>query len=221
MAPSSFAVIFDLDGVVVDNLHYHWLAWEAFCRAHDVWMDEKNFLQKYNGRVNAEILDDVFQKPLSEEEHAQFEKEKENYYRELYHPKLTLIPGLREFLEKLRNQNIPIGLGTAAPKDNVDFVLDTANIRSYFSVISDASGNVRGKPHPDIYTVAIQKLGINPGQCIVFEDSEFGIAAGLAAGAHVVALATTNPRERLGDAEMIIDDFTQISVDELHRLVQS
>jgi len=114
-----------------------------------------------------------------------------------------LVPGIASFLG--RYDTIPKALGTNAEPANVDFVLDTAGLRPFFRVIVDGMQVERPKPHPEIYLIGAQRLGVEPSRCVVFEDSPSGIAAARAAGMRVVGITTT--ADQLEGVELHVRDF--------------
>lgn len=203
-----------MDGVLVANTDFHINAWLQFAQRHGFPLTKKQYVENINGRVSADAMAYVFRRPISADELITLTEEKEAIYRELYRPYLQPIPGLIEFLEALQEQHIPAAVGTSAPESNVRFTLDGLSLRPYFNAVVDASMIQHGKPNPEIYLKAAQKLGVAPAHCVVFEDALAGIEAGLRAGMTVVALATTHTREELVDtgAALIVDDFTGLTI---------
>jgi beta-phosphoglucomutase-like phosphatase (HAD superfamily) len=135
-------------------------------------------------------------------------KEKEIIYSELYRPFIKPVEGLPVFLKHATDLAIPIALATSAPLENVDFTLDSTGLKKYFGLISDASMVKNGKPDPEIYLLTAAKLGVQPSDCIVFEDSVAGIQSALSAGMRVIGVATTHkPEELLTYVNEIIMNF--------------
>ena len=217
-AAKAFAVIFDLDGVIVDNMGYHKRAWEIFIKKHNPGLAMEDFSRHF-GRTNRDLVPLVFGRTLSEEEVAVYGEEKEALYRRLYAEHIAPLPGLLNFLRELKEKHVRAVIATSAPKKNLDLVLDGLGIRPWFDALVDASEVEKGKPDPEIYLKAAQKVGRAPEVCIVFEDSRAGIQAGLNAGMKVVGVATTLPPEKLSGTHLVISDFREISVARLERLV--
>jgi len=211
-----------MDGVLVDNHRYHADSWQQFAERHGRTITPDQYAQFINGRVAADSMPYVMQRALLADEVASLTEEKEAIYRKLYASAITPTHGLIDFLTSLKTHNVPMAVGTSAPVSNIAFTLDGTNIRSYFSTIVDASMIHRGKPDPEIYLAAAQRLGIAPERCVVFEDAFSGIEAGLRAGMWVVALATTHSRTELTatKAQLIIDDFTQLTYEGMVNLVE-
>lgn len=225
MPDSSFtptwAALFDMDGVLIDNANFHINAWLQFAQQHNRPLTKDQYLENINGRVSADAMAYVFQRPISPGELIVLTEEKEAIYRELYRPHLQPAPGLLDFLTALKAQHVKLAVGTSAPESNVVFTLDGLPLRPYFDAIVDASMVHKGKPDPEIYLTAANRVGVEPARCVVFEDAFAGIEAGLRAGMKVIALATTHTRDELVDtgASLIVDDFTQLTVEAVQTLL--
>jgi beta-phosphoglucomutase family hydrolase len=209
------AVIFDMDGVMVDNGEFHYKAWKIFCEKHLLPFAEDTFRNKYFGRTNKQILSGLYGKDLSENELRLLADEKEQIYREIYAPVIQPVRGLKEFIFKLKNAGIPIGLATSAPGENVAFVLNALNITQFIDVIVDDSMVTNGKPHPEIYLKTAEILNADPSDCVVFEDSLSGTKSAFDAGMKVFALTTTISREKHKFAHKIVDSFEEIQVEDI------
>jgi beta-phosphoglucomutase family hydrolase len=184
------ALLFDMDGVIIDSNPAHREAWAAFNRRYGLETTEEMHLRMY-GRRNDQIVRDYFGDALSDEEVAARGRAKEALYREMVDARIEdmLVPGIREFLSRYRS--VPMGIASNAEPENVNFLLDRAQLRPYFQAVVDGSRVSNPKPHPDVYLLAARLLGIAPSECIVFEDSPSGVAAALAAGMRAIGLCTT------------------------------
>ena len=184
------ALLFDMDGVIVDSNPMHRQAWELFNRRYGIETTMAMHERMY-GKRNDEIVRDFFGDALSEAEVAERGFAKEALYREMVAGRIEemLVPGLRDFLE--RHRDLPMGLASNAEPENVALFLDGAGLRPYFGAVVDGHQVARPKPFPDIYLRAAKILNTEPENCIVFEDSHSGVAAGLAAGMRVIGLRTT------------------------------
>lgn len=205
------AVIFDMDGTLVNNMNFHQRAWIDFLKTYNVNITEEEFHEKNHGTIT-EVVPRFFSKKLSFEEIVRLGQEKEQLYRDLYRPHLKPIDGLIDFLDKLKEANTRIGLATAGDVPNIDFTIDGLGIRHYFSTITGSEEVKRGKPDPEVYLVTASKMNIDPANCLVVEDTISGIKAGLAAGMQVMAVTTTVKREVLTQYELygIINDYTEL-----------
>jgi beta-phosphoglucomutase family hydrolase len=187
------AFIFDLNGTMIDDMEYHTRAWYHILNdklgKEMSWEDVKTHMY---GK-NAEMLIRVFGADrFTEEELESLSAEKEESYQNAYLPHLCLLPGLMEFLEQAREQQVKIAIGSAATSDNIDFVLDNLGIRHYFDAIVSANEVKTSKPDPETFLKAAEQLGVEPSSCIVFEDVPKGVEAALNANMQCVVLTTTH-----------------------------
>jgi beta-phosphoglucomutase len=190
------AVIFDMDGVVLHNNHWHLEAWLEYARRRSIPLKQEEAYTRVFGRTNREIILEAYP-DTSEETIRQWSAEKEELYREMYAPHFRLAEGLEKLLQLLKQQNLKIALASNAPKENVDFALDKGNIRSFFQSILFEGMAPRPKPFPDIYLLAAKMLGLHPQECLVLEDSPTGIRAGMEAGCRVIGITSTFSRQEL------------------------
>ena len=154
-APPVFSAVFDMDGVIVDNRDFHFRAWEKFAREHGLPFDPEYFKNNLFGRVNRDILKGLFKADLPLEEAALYAREKEALYRQLYKGHVRPAAGLVDLLEELKSAGITTAVATAAPRINLDLVLDEADLRPYFDVLVDIAAVRKGKPAPDLYLKAV------------------------------------------------------------------
>lgn len=207
-----------MDGVIINSYPYHLESIRVFAAKHGFNLDEKEIMFKYFGRQNRVWMPALFDKEMSEAEIEGLADEKEAIYRELYAPDIQPVRGLLKFLGELESHQVPMAIGTSAPRDNVDFVLEKTKSNRYFSGIIDDSMAKVGKPDPDVFLQAAQLINKAPQQCIVIEDSQAGIEAGKRSGAKVIGMATTHRREELPPTDLLIDDFTQLNHEKLRSL---
>lgn len=214
---NNIAIIFDMDGVIVDNHHFHLKSWLHFFEEHGVSMSEQEYKQKVNGRTMGEILPKIMGRDMSKDEIRELGGQKEATYREMYRPHIKPTEGLPEFLKQLEEHNIPFAVATSAPPENVKFTLENTGLRERFSTIIDDTMVSKGKPDPEVYLTAAKTLDMPPERCIVFEDAILGIQAGKNADMKVVGVATTHSREELEaeDTDYVMDDFSELSLEKL------
>ena len=214
-------LLFDMDGVLVNNLEIHRQAFAEFFRFYGV---ERTFdeLNRVFGRGNDDIMGELMPRDVVERVGIrELGYQKEAIYRRIYAPIIEPQPGLINFLADAEREGLRSAVGSSGYRVNVDFVLDKCNIARHFSAIVAGDEVTNCKPHPEIYLTAAAKLGLKPSECVVFEDAEAGIEAAHSAGIKVVALATTFDREFLAktDADVIVDDFRDVTIEMLRELV--
>jgi len=200
-------LIFDMDGVIVDNHIWHFDAWVEFGKRHGLTITREEF-GRYFGSTNELVLKSLFGNSITKKEIIAMGNEKEAIYRELYRPLIKAVDGLPEFLQYASKKGIHMALATSAPFENVKFTLEETGLESYFSVITDSSMVTLGKPDPQVYLITAAKLGVQPSECIVFEDSVPGILSAKNAGMHIIGVATTHTSEELSKyVDKIIVNF--------------
>lgn len=194
------ALIFDMNGTMVDDMSYHTEAWRNIINGEmNGNLSPEEVKREMYGK-NEEVIERIFGKnKFSLDEMNRVSLKKEEAYQAAFRPHLKLIDGLQPFLEKAHSNNIPIAIGTAAIPFNINFVLDNLTLRHYFHAIISADDVKESKPHPETFLKAAEALGMKPDECIVFEDSPKGIETALNAGMQAVAVTTMHSEE----------DFTQ------------
>lgn len=195
-------ILFDMDGVVVDNLPYHVDAWLLFCEKKGIPLTRETFYKELNGMNSKDTFEWFFKKQMTRDEVYPLEEEKEEIYREFYAPYRKPLDGLVEFLKEIRLNGIKVALATSAGQGNIDFTIDGIGLRDPFDVIVGGGEVSKGKPDPEIYVLAAQKLGVNPSNCWVIEDSLQGIKSGQSAGCKVVGITTSHTEKELSHTEI-------------------
>ena len=213
-----FAVIFDMDGVIVDSNPAHKIALQQFANQHGYDLDEQQLREKIYGRTNKEWITNLFG-VLPKETLHQYAHEKEALYRDIFKDDIKPVKGLVGFLDMLEKNNIPKAIGTSAPRVNVDFSLSKTGLEKYFSIILDDTFVTHGKPDPEIYIKVAAAIGLPNAQCIVIEDSLSGVTAGKRAGSKVIGITTTHTKEELLEADLIINDFDELTFEKLQQLI--
>jgi beta-phosphoglucomutase len=217
MITRKLGIIFDMDGVIVDNDIYHFNAWGELCKNYGLDVDKAE-VKTWFGNTNPMILKRLFGDDIDQDTIVRMGSEKEALYRDMYRPDIKALDGLLHLLESLYESGFTIAIATAAPTENVDFVLEHTGIRKYFHKIVDASMIKVGKPSPEIYLKTAEVLQLSVNDCLVFEDSFHGIESANRAGMKVVGVATTHPIEALKNTVMNITDFTEINVTDILKL---
>ncbi|MDW7690410.1 HAD family phosphatase [Flammeovirgaceae bacterium SG7u.111] len=213
-----FAAMFDMDGVIIDSNPFHKISLEIFCKKYGFTFTEEDLRTKLFGRRNAEWIPLIFGEDLTEEEIEKYSYEKEALFREVYKDDIVPLAGLVDFLKELEAAGIPRAVATSAPPENVDFTLEKTNLEGMFGVKLNSSHVTEGKPHPEIYLNTAKAMGYAPANTVVFEDSLAGVESGKRAGAKVVGIASTHTPEELHQADLVVPDFTHLTVEQVAAL---
>lgn len=183
------ALIFDMDGTIVDNMRFHDDAWESWHAGHGLPFDKASFFTQTAGMAVGEIVGPHFP-DADADEVARLGEAKEALYRESYRPHVAPLAGLLALMDRADAAGIPMAVASAAPPANIDVVLDTLGIRARFATIIAPSQGFRGKPNPDLFLGAAERMKVAPETCLVFEDAPLGVEAARRAGMRAVALLT-------------------------------
>lgn len=213
-------IIFDLDGTMVDNMMVHHRAWQKKLASLGLDLDLETVRREIHG-VNEEIIARIFGDRFSPEERRRISAEKELEYRTIFRSSLQLVNGLPQLLEAFSEAGIPMAVGTAAPIENVDFVLDGLGIRHYFRAVLHAGHVSRGKPDPEIFRKAVDAMGVKPEECLVFEDSPAGAETALRLGSKAIIVTTTHQREEFRDFSNVvgfIKDYSGLSIERIKEI---
>ncbi len=218
MVQAKRALIFDMDGTIVDNMGFHTQSWITFFARRGRDIDADEFFRTTAGRQGKEIIRSYMGEDLQDEEVLLLNHEKEAVYRELYAPHRKAVEGFEDLVADARSQGIALAVGTAAPPANVEFTLDGLDLRRHFDTVVGATDVARGKPHPDVFIEAARRCGAEPANCIVFEDAPLGVEAARRAGMRCVVITTTLPAEAFAEFDnvvRIVSDFSELSLDAL------
>ncbi len=186
--------LFDMDGTMVDNMMIHHRAWQRKLSELGLDMSIEEVKEKIHG-VNNEILERLFGDRFTHADRQRISGEKEAAYREIFLPQLKLIDGLQAFLDQAKSANIPMAIGTAAPEENAQFLIDNLALAPYFKGIFHAGSVSKGKPDPEIFDKAAASIDLEAKDCLVFEDSVTGAEAAYRAGAKAIIVTTTHAKE--------------------------
>lgn len=216
------AYIFDFNGTMVMDSFMHETAWrhyvEELCHRE---VPEEEFVKHVHGKTSAKILEHFLGvEALSKEEIVAYSEEKEAYYRELcmeYRERFHLTEGLEKFLDEAKKKGVPMTIATAANRANVEFYFDYFRLDRWFNmekvVYDDAT--LKGKPDPDIYLRAMERLEVKPKNCVVFEDAVSGVMSAYAAGAGKIVGVYGDSNQRLlretGVVDLLVQDFKNIA----------
>ncbi len=206
------ALIFDMDGTLVDNMPYHAQAWPIWAHREGLKLSESEVLAQTHGTISDIVA--RFFPDAAPDARFQIGERKEALYRQLYAPHLRLLPGCADLLEWTRAAKLPVALATAGDRTNIAFTLDGLQIREFFGACIGGEDVAQGKPHPEVFLLAAQKLGVSPHKCLVFEDSPAGVEAARRAGMKCIVVNAMTPREMFGEVSHVIAwarDYRQLA----------
>lgn len=204
------AFLFDLNGTMVDDMHYHIAAWHSILTTLGANISLEKTKAECYGK-NDELLERIFPGRFSLEAKIKMGQDKEHKYRQDFLPNLRLLPGLASFLEAAKANNIAMAIGSAAIISNIDFVVDNLHIRHYFDSIVSADNVKKSKPDPETFISCATQLNVAPKDCIVFEDAPKGVESALNANMRCVVLTTMHEAEEFAhfpNVIKIIKDYT-------------
>ena len=211
------ACIFDLDGVIVDTAHYHFLAWKRLADELGIrfTVEDNERLKGVSRMQSMEILLGLGNVALSQHDKETLANKKNTWFVDYVERMMPeeIYPGVKALLEQLRKQGIKTGL--ASSSKNARTVIQRLHIESYFDVVVDGTMVVHSKPDPEIFLLAASKLGVDSKDCVVFEDAEAGVEAALAAGMKCVGVGSP---VQLGKAQRVIEKTGQFKPAELEQL---
>ncbi len=212
-------VIFDLDGVLVDSGWAHKQSWYDLAEREDLDISDEFFKSTF-GMQNYQILPMLYGGDLSGEQIDRLSDWKEQRYRDLIAEKLSLPPGGARLLDELKDAGFLLAIGSSAPRANLDLVMKRLGLSRYFDAWVTKEDVANGKPAPDTFLMAAQKLALPPHRCVVVEDAVQGVEAARAAGMPVIALTTTRDRAALSQADMIVDGLGELKVEDFKKLLK-
>jgi beta-phosphoglucomutase len=183
-----FGVIFDVDGTLVDNHAYHEEAWLIWGSRNDKPIDRAFYREHLYARTNDRIFRILYGESIPVEEIIRRAADKEAIYREIYAPAMEPMPGLVDLLADLGHAGVPCAAASNAERINVHFVVDGLSLRGQFRCVLGREDVAHGKPEPDLFLLAAERLGLPPTRCVVFEDSATGFEAARRAGMVVLAI---------------------------------
>ena len=216
---NTIAVIFDMDGVLVHTNPYHLVTYRKFWNDYGIFPTDQDLALHLYGKSNRYILEHYFDKKLSNEEVRQYENEKEGLFRQVYKPHVQPIAGLMPFLADLKKHGVKTGIGTSAPKANLDLILSKIPFAEIMESMLASENVVQHKPNPEIYLKSMQALGASPEHTVIFEDSHTGVLAAKAAGAKVVGVLTSQQPNELPPCDAYINDYKDFNYQNILKIL--
>jgi beta-phosphoglucomutase family hydrolase len=208
---SKRAILWDMDGVITDSSSFHSAAWQETFAKKKVNFTNEDF-NKLFGTRNDFIIRNILGEGLTEEDIKTIVQEKESSFRAKAKGNIKPFPGVINILDSIKKGNFKLALVSSAPKENIDFATGELGIEGYFDCIVFGHEVAESKPSPQIYLLAAKKLGAEPKDCIVIEDSPYGIKAAKLAGMKCLAITNTHPREELNEADKVVDSLEEVDL---------
>ena len=216
----NIGILFDWDGVIIDSSRQHEASWERLAREEGRVLPEGHFKTGF-GKKNEWIIPQLLNWASEPAEVRRLSLRKEAAYRELVvESGLNALPGVRVFLERLRDAGVPNCIGSSTHRENITTIVGVLGFEGLFGGMVTSEDVAHGKPHPDVFLKAAAKTGVAPERCVVFEDALAGIEAGHAGGMKVVGVATTHPATELtGKVHRVVHRLDELTVADLRALV--
>jgi beta-phosphoglucomutase family hydrolase len=215
------AVIFDMDGVLVDTNPFHVQKWEALLAEYGIAFDRKALPKQVLGPGNDPTLRHFFGERITADDRRRLSEELEARFRRAFAPHAKPLPGVERLISECHDHGVLVALASAAMTKNVNFILDALKLRPYFHVILTGDEITQSKPHPEIFVKTAQKLRLFPADCVALEDSFAGIEAAKRAGMKCVAVASTFPAPELGthtQADLVVQTLEELNLQKLRKL---
>lgn len=215
MAEQPRAVLWDVDGTLIDSAEYHWLTWRETLAGEGYDLTREQFEASF-GRRNDEILRGYFGRDLAQAEVDRIGAAKEARYRELVRTRgIEPLPGVRRWLARLRAEGWHQAIASSAPHLNIEAILAALDISAYFDAVASAEDVERGKPDPQIFLAAAGKVGAAPERCVVVEDAPAGVEAARRAGMRSIGVLSSHPALEADLVVRTLEDLTDNSFDRL------
>lgn len=206
--------LFDNDGVLVDTTELHWHAWEKLMEESPEFVMTREQFRFGFGKTNALIVAETMPQ-ATKKQGSDWSLRKEEIFRQLARDQVELIPGMEHFLKKVLEAKIPHIIASSTPLKNLEMYIETTPLGKYFDHYISGEEVAHGKPAPDIFIAAARRIGLEPKECVVFEDAPAGLLAARAAGCFVVAVETSYPRKDLPTFDLVYPSPLELNLDEI------
>jgi beta-phosphoglucomutase family hydrolase len=206
------ALIFDMDGTMVESMPAHARSWEEFSKRHDLDIPVDDILKRTTGRNGVECIRELMGKDIPENKALELIGEKEEIYRDIFAKEFREVAGFAKFVAQAQERGLKVAVATAGDKNNLRFVLKHLELDRAPDAEVRGDMGLPGKPEPDIFLEAAKRLGATPAECIVFEDAPFGIEAAKRAGMRAVAICSTHKADELARPHVVasVRDYEEL-----------
>ena len=207
------ALIFDMDGTMIDSMPWHARSWVEFVARHGLKLDVTDILARTTGRTGTECMRELFERELSDAECEALVHEKEEIYRAMFSDNFTEVAGFTAFAKTAVARGLKVAVGTAGDRHNIEFAMSRLKMDPLPLAIVGGDEGFAGKPTPEIFLEAARRIGVAPERCIVFEDAPFGIEAARRGGMRAVAVCSTHSAAELAGPHVIaaVRDYDELA----------
>lgn len=214
---SRLGVLWDMDGVLVDSGEFHFQAWSEILPDYGIALSRESFRAVF-GMNNARTLEALLGRPPAPKLLAEISDRKERRFRQAIQGRAQALPGVLDWLERLKSAGWRQAVASSAPPENVDALVDELDLRAIFDALVSARG-LPSKPEPALFFHAARLIDVPPARCVVVEDAVSGVEAAKRAGMRCIAVTTTNPASALGAADVVVERLDALPVDAFQRLL--
>jgi beta-phosphoglucomutase family hydrolase len=215
---SSKALIWDLDGVIADTALFHFRAWQRVAGDRGIAFTDADFRQTF-GKRNPEIIAEKFGQ-VPPQEADEIARTKEAIFRRIAKQSIKPFPGVLSLLLSVRAAGWSTALASSTPPENIRLILASLEISGLFDAVVSSADVERGKPDPEGFLLAAERLGVAPDDCVVIEDAVAGVAAAKNAGMKCIAVTNTHPAEKLAEADKVVDTLEGITPEAVESLLR-
>lgn len=213
-----YAVLWDMDGVLVDNGELHYLSWKQALAEEGVSFTWEMFLENF-GMNNDSTVKIILGEDVDMTYAGKIMDRKEVLFREMVKGHAIILPGVRDWLARFRDWGMRQAVASSAPIENINVLMDELDLRQYFDALV-SGGDLPGKPQPDVFLKAARKVAIPPERCLVIEDAVHGVEGAKSAGMTCLAVTTSNPAEALQKADLVLENLTRLDANMVKGLLQ-
>jgi len=212
------AAIFDMDGVLINSYRAHFESWREVYKELGSDYSEEAFAADF-GRTSGDILRRTLSGDLTDERIRQLDDRKESLYRDIIRRDFPAMDGASELINALADDGFRLAIGSSGPPENIALSLEMIPGGERISAVVTRADVTRGKPDPQVFQIAAERLGVPPSRCAVFEDAVHGIEAANRAGMTSIALTGTMSHDEFNDADLVVDSLRELSPQRIRELL--
>jgi beta-phosphoglucomutase family hydrolase len=215
-----WAVLWDMDGVIADTAGYHFRSWQYAFKQQGVDFTEADFKRAF-GLRNDSIIRLMLGNDLVPDRIDSIIRVKEEHFRAKARGQVKMFPGVLDLLTALQKEGIRAAIASSTPLENIQMLLKSLKIEGYFQAIVYGQEVSEGKPSPQIFLLAAQRVKAEPPNCVVIEDAVAGVAAAKRGGMHCIAVANTHTTGELASADLVVDSLEKVNIDTIAKLIRT